>query len=90
MADLLGLAASFVPVYGNAASGILGILGTSGTLVADIARDGVDKRDFTKFGTKLGADVVGLIPGVGVAAKAKKVVKLLTSIAATANLKESC
>lgn len=90
MADLLGLAASFVPVYGNAASGVLGILGTSGTLVADIARDGVQGKDFTKFGANLGADVVGLIPGIGVAAKAKKVAKVLTSIASTVNLGAQC
>mgnify|MGYP003295443664 CR=1 FL=1 len=55
-------------------------VGTTTGLVADIGRDGFQGKDLLHAGLNLGGDVMGMIPGLGVAAKSSKVVKNLPKI----------
>lgn len=75
IADLGGLVASLFSGYGNLIGGGLGVVGSVNTLAADLGRDGFQWGDFGQFGLNVGSDLVGLIPGVGVAGKLSKVRK---------------
>lgn len=78
IADATAAAAAFVPGYGTAASGILGVGSTLTNVGTDIADDSMSAGDVIKnaaFG--LGMDIVGLIPGWGAPGKAAKAVRIL-------------
>lgn len=77
MLDIGSMLTAFVPGYGTAASAGLGLGSTFTNLGADIV-DGASASDIALnalFG--LGADVMGLIPGLGGAGKGAKIAKNL-------------
>lgn len=77
-ADIFSAAAAFVPGYGTAASAALGVGSTIANTVADGMDDAVTFWEGAgNLGYGLGMDVVGLIPGFGSVAKAKKIAKVL-------------
>lgn len=81
IADATAAAAAFIPGYGTAASGILGVGSTLTNIGADIADDsmsGWDVAGNALYG--LGMDVVGLIPGLGTTGKAAKIVRVLKPV----------
>ena len=71
---------------GSIASGGVGAIGSIGGFVTDLANDGAQWKDFRRFGTNLGLDALGMIPGVGAAAKFKKVAKVLPYVVASLGL----
>lgn len=73
--DTGGAALSFIPGVGNIAGAATGIAGSIARFTADAKRDGLDWGDARRLITNLGLDVLTLIPGAGVAAKAAKVGK---------------
>ena len=73
--DTGGAALSFIPGVGNIAGAATGIAGSIARFTADTKRDGLDWGDARRLITNLGLDVLTLIPGAGVAAKAAKVGK---------------
>lgn len=80
-ADAISAAAAFIPGYGTAASGVLGIGSTLTNIGADIADEsmsGWDVAGNALYG--LGMDVVGLIPGMGATGKAAKIVRVLKPV----------
>lgn len=80
-ADAISAAAAFIPGYGTAASGVLGIGSTLTNIGADIAdesRSGWDVAETALYGGLM--DVVGLIPGMGVTGKAAKIVRVLKPV----------
>lgn len=82
IADATAAAAAFVPGYGTAASGILGVGSTLTNIGADIADDGMSVGDVignAAYG--LAMDAAGLIPGWGASGKAAKIVRILKPIA---------
>lgn len=86
-ADVLSAIAAFVPAYGTAASAGLGLGSTLVNLGADIADDSVSGWQAAgNAAIGLGLDVIGLIPGLGVGAKAGKIAKLFAKIAPKALL----
>lgn len=80
-ADVLSTIASFVPGYGTAASAILGVGSTLTNFGTDAFDDSVSAGQmWSNLGIGLGMDIVGLIPGAGVAGKAGKIARLLRPI----------
>lgn len=78
IADATAAAVAFVPGYGTAASGILGVGSTLTNVGADIADDSMSAGDVVKNAAYgLGMDIVGLIPGWGAPGKAAKAVRIL-------------
>lgn len=78
IADATAAAAAFVPGYGTAASGILGVGSTLTNIGADIADNSMSAGDVVKNAAYgLGMDIVGLIPGWGASGKAAKTVRIL-------------
>lgn len=75
--DIGSVASSFIPVAGTVASGVTGLGSTFTNLWADAKEDGLDNKDLQNFVTNLGFDLVGLLPGVGAAGKAGKIIKTL-------------
>lgn len=73
--DTGGAALSFIPGVGNIAGAATGVAGSIARFTADAKRDGLDWGDARRLITNLGLDVLTLIPGAGVAAKAAKVGK---------------
>ena len=73
--DASGAALSFIPGIGNIAGAATGIAGSIARFTADAKRDGLDWGDARRLITNLGLDVLTLIPGAGIAAKAAKVGK---------------
>ena len=68
--DVVGAAASFIPVIGNAAGAILGTIGTVGNLAADAFDDSVSSKEmWTNLGINAGLTGLMLIPGGLKAAK---------------------
>lgn len=81
IADATAAAAAFVPGYGTAASGILGVGSTLTNIGADIADDSMSAGDVVKNAAYgLGMDIVGLIPGWGASGKAAKIVRILKPV----------
>lgn len=58
-------------------AGVVGYAGTLANFGADLGQDGFDWEDAGRLAMNLGLDTVGLIPGLGAAAKGSKVVKNL-------------
>lgn len=58
-------------------AGVVGYAGTLANFGADWGQDGLDWGDARRLAMNLGLDTVGLIPGLGAAAKGSKVVKNL-------------
>ena len=80
-ADAISAAAAFIPGYGTAASGVLGIGSTLTNIGADIADEsmsGWDVAGNALYGLVM--DVVGLIPGMGATGKATKIVRVLKPV----------
>lgn len=80
-ADILSMTASFIPGYGTAASAVLGAGSSLANFGADVAEDGLDWGDVKNLGIGLGADAVGLVPGLGASGKIAKIGKTLMKYA---------
>ena len=79
-ADVISMIAAFVPGYGTAVSGALGVASTVTTFSTDLAVDGFQGKDLFNLLTNLGMDFVGLFGGVG---KTGKIVKNIVKMAPT-------
>lgn len=80
-ADAISAAAAFIPGYGTAASGVLGIGSTLTNIGADIVDEsmsGWDVAGNALYGLVM--DAVGLIPGMGATGKAAKIVRVLKPV----------
>lgn len=80
-ADAISAAAAFIPGYGTAASGVLGIGSTLTNIGADIADEsmsGWDVAGNALYGLVM--DVAGLIPGMGATGKAAKIFRVLKPV----------
>lgn len=75
VADIGSLGAAYVPVYGTAASAVLGIGSSLANYGADVSENGFKLGDLGSLAMNLGLDTVGLIPGLGTAAKGSKMLK---------------
>lgn len=82
--DIISTGAAFVPVYGTAISALTGLGSTVSNFIGDVKKDGMDSGDWVNLGKNLGFDLVGLIPGLGVSAKATKLAKAARTILNTA------
>ena len=81
-ADVASMAAAFVPVYGTAVSAGTGLTSTALNLGADLADDSVSPGEaLTSAGIGLGMDLIGLIPGLGMGAKASKIARVIKPLA---------
>lgn len=78
-ADVASIIASFVPGYGTAASGALGVGSTVANFVADMG-DGFQSKDLLNAGTGLVMDAIGVVPGFGAASKGNKILKNILKI----------
>lgn len=68
--NIASMATSTVPVYGTAASGVLGASTDIGQFAKNISDDGYQTSDLSQLGLDLAATGVGLIPfGAGASAK---------------------
>lgn len=75
VADIGSLGAAYVPVYGTAASAVLGVGSSLANYGADVSENGFKWGDLGRLAMNLGLDTVGLIPGLGTAAKGSKMLK---------------
>lgn len=75
VADIGSLGAAYVPVYGTAASAVLGVGSSLANYGADVSENGFKWGDLGGLAMNLGLDTVGLIPGLGTAAKGSKMLK---------------
>lgn len=75
VADIGSLGAAYVPVYGTVASAVLGIGSSLANYGADVSENGFKRGDLGRLAMNLGLDTVGLIPGLGTAAKGSKMLK---------------
>lgn len=75
VADIGSLVAAYVPVYGTAASAVLGVGSSLANYGADVSENGFKWGDLGSLAMNLGLDTVGLIPGLGTAAKGSKMLK---------------
>lgn len=75
VADIGSLGAAYVPVYGTAASAVLGVGSSLANYGADVSENGFKRGDLGSLAMNLGLDIVGLIPGLGTAAKGSKMLK---------------
>lgn len=77
-ADLGALVTSFLPGYGTAASGVLGLGSMAGNLMADINDKSVSSGDVWKnLATNAGLTAVGMLPGGKSAGVLRNAVRLL-------------
>ena len=81
IADLVSIAAAFIPVYGTAASAVTGVGSTAANTVAD-SIEGIDSPGKIAGRTvkNLGLDLVGLIPYIGAAGKLGKIGKAISKV----------
>lgn len=71
--DIAGTVAAFIPGYGTATSGALGLTSLGTNMAADIADKSLSKWDIIKnAGVNLGLAAVGMVPGLGLASKSGK------------------
>lgn len=81
-ADVASALAAWIPGYGTAASGVLGVGSTLTNAYLDFFKD--DKtsfwQDLGNLGFGLGMDIFGMIPGFGTGAKGAKVMKIVKPI----------
>lgn len=75
VADIGSMGAAYVPVYGTAASAILGAGSSVASYGADLSENGFRWGDLGNLAVNLGLDAVGLVPGLGSAAKGSKILK---------------
>lgn len=75
VADIGSIGAAYVPVYGTAVSAGLGIGSSLANYGADLSENGFKPGDLGRLAMNLGLDAVGLIPGLGTAAKGSKMLK---------------
>lgn len=73
--DIGSLGAAYVPVYGTVASAALGVGSSLANYGADVSENGFKWGDLGSLAMNLGLDTVGLIPGLGTAAKGSKMLK---------------
>jgi hypothetical protein len=76
--DLVSAGSAFAPGYGTLASAITGIGATLTGAYADRARGESWGSTLGTAGFGLSMDILGLIPGVGVGAKAAKIAKVVS------------
>ena len=82
VADLGSIGAAFIPGYGTAAAGVLGVGSTLTTLGADFADKGVSTgQALGGLALNVGMDLASLIPGINVSAGGAKVAKNILKIA---------
>lgn len=75
VADIGSMGAAYIPVYGTAASAVLGVGSSLANYGADLSENGFKLGDLGNLAMNLGLDTVGLIPGLGSAAKGSKMLK---------------
>lgn len=84
------MGAAYIPGYGTIASAGLGIGSSLANYSAELSRNGFKWGDLGNLAINLGLDTVGLVPGLGSAAKGSKILKTaakyLPRILATASL----
>lgn len=73
----LGALITSIPTGGNAVAAGLGAGSTISQFVSDVKRDGLDWGDVGRGLGSLGLDAITLLPGVGIAGKTAKTIKLL-------------
>ena len=76
--DLVSAGTAFIPGYGTLASAITGISSTVSGAVADRMRGESWGSTLGTAGFGLSMDILGLIPGAGVGAKAAKIAKVVS------------
>lgn len=88
--DIASMGAAYIPVYGTLASAGLGIGSSIANYSAELSRNGFNWGDLGNLAINLGLDTVGLVPGLGSAAKGSKILKTaakyLPRVLATASL----
>lgn len=80
--DIASIIASYVPVYGTAASAGMGLFSTLGNFVNNVAEDGMDVQDWKDLAYGAAMDAAGIIPGIS-ATKYGKISKTLSPIMKT-------
>lgn len=75
VADIGSMGAAYIPVYGTTASAVLGVGSSLANYGADLSENGFKWGDLGNLAMNLGLDTVGLIPGLGSAAKGSKMLK---------------
>lgn len=90
VADIGSIGAAYIPGVGTMASAGLGIGSSLANYSADLSENGFKRGDLGNLAVNLGLDTVGLIPGLGSAAKGSKILKTaakyLPRVLATASL----
>ena len=75
VADIGSIGAAYIPGVGTMASAGLGIGSTLANYGADLSENGFKWGDLGNLAMNLGLDTVGLVPGLGSAAKGSKILK---------------
>lgn len=90
VADIGSIGAAYIPGVGTMASAGLGIGSSLANYSADLSENGFKWGDLGNLAVNLGLDTVGLVPGLGSAAKGSKILKTATKylprVLATASL----
>lgn len=90
VADIGSIGAAYIPGVGTMASAGLGIGSSLANYSADLSENGFKWGDLGNLAVNLGLDAVGLVPGLGSAAKGSKILKTaakyLPRVLATASL----
>lgn len=90
VADIGSIGAAYIPGVGTMASAGLGIGSSLANYSADLSENGFKWGDLGNLAVNLGLDTVGLVPGLGSAAKGSKILKTaakyLPRVLATASL----
>lgn len=90
VADVGSIGAAYIPGVGTMASAGLGIGSSLANYSADLSENGFKWGDLGNLAVNLGLDTVGLVPGLGSAAKGSKILKTaakyLPRVLATASL----
>ena len=75
VADIGSIGAAYIPGVGTMASAGLGIGSSLANYSADLSENGFKWGDLGNLAVNLGLDTVGLVPGLGSAAKGSKILK---------------